>query len=360
MGLEIGRSAFNNDERVEFLRTLGGWLTSGSGTMSVNEAIRNTCEVFSREEYASFAARMDKITREFNEGVTAFHEGLRRADVGFTRQELAVIEGAEESDQLRIAIPSLVEALTMSFDARKQLKNKLFPMVIGGFMLLLLSLGVIIFMLPTVLGPVLERQPEALETFPFVIVWYWNASVFLRSNPHVPMIFIAIPIGIFLARNTAFFRPRIENMLMSMNASRRLIVAYNAVLIVYFMPTLVRAGIPLPQVLNILSNSVENLQIQSQLKAAAKNHEDGISLGEALAGLPLRTAFRSSVEAGEKTGAIADRVEELKLPFSSEYTRVMGKAISAMKMIIMIILLPFFIMSMYTSLVAPIFALMEF
>lgn len=360
MGLEIGRAGFTNDERIEFLRTLGGWLTSGNGTMSVNEAIRNTCEVFAREEYQCFAPRMERIIREFNDGVTPFHEGLRNADIGFTRQELAVLEGAEESDQLRIAVPSLVEALGMSFEARKQLKNKMFPMIIGGFMLILLSFGVIIFMLPTVLGPVLERKPDALAKFPFVIVWYWNTSVFLRANPHVPIIAIAIPIGIFLARNTELLRPRIERFLMSVNATRRLIVSYNAVLIVYFMPTLVRSGMPLPQVLMILSNSVENLGISAQLKAAAKSHEDGTSLGEALAGLPLRTAFRSSVEAGEKTGAIADRVEELKLPFSSEYTRVMGKAIGAIKMIIMTLLLPFFIMSMYTSLVSPIFALMEF
>ena len=154
MGLEIGRAGFTNDERIEFLRTLGGWLTSGNGTMSVNEAIRNTCEVFAREEYQCFAPRMERIIREFNDGVTPFHEGLRNADIGFTRQELAVLEGAEESDQLRIAVPSLVEALGMSFEARKQLKNKMFPMIIGGFMLILLSFGVIIFMLPTVLGPV--------------------------------------------------------------------------------------------------------------------------------------------------------------------------------------------------------------
>lgn len=360
MGLEFGRGPLNNEERIEYLRTLAGWLTSGGGTMSVNEAIRNTCEVFSREEYKFFSPKMDRIMRDFNDGITPFHEGLKRAELGFTRQELAVLEGAEETNQLRIAVPSLVEALSMSLAARKQLKSKLFPMIMGGFMLLLLSLGVIIFMLPTVLGPVLERQPDALEKFPFVIVWYWNSSVFLRANPHVPILFVAVPIGLFLARNTDFLRPKFENILMSMSASRRLIVAYNAVLIVYFMPTLVRAGIPLPQVLSILSNSVENLTLQAMLKRAGKNHEDGMSLGEALAGLPLRSAFRSAVEAGEKTGAIADRVEELKEPFASEYTRVMGKAISAVKLIIMALLLPFFIMSMYTSLVAPIFALMEF
>ncbi len=215
-------------------------------------------------------------------------------------------------------------------------------------------------MLPTVLGPVLERKPDALQSFPFVIVWYWNSSLFLRAYPHVPIIAIAIPIGIFLARNTEYLRPKIENVLMKINATRRLIIAYNAVLIVYFMPTLVRSGMPLPQVLRVLSDSVENLQIAAQLKAAAKQHEDGASLADSLKGLPLRAAFRSSVEAGEKTGAIADRVEELKLPFSTEYMRVMGKAIGAVKMIIMVILLPFFIMSMYTSLVSPIFALMEF
>ncbi|MFT7432791.1 MAG: type II secretory pathway component PulF [Alphaproteobacteria bacterium] len=360
MGLEFGVVELGLTERIEFFRTLSSWLTSGGGSFPVNEAIANTCDVFARDEYKSLRGKMERVVRDYNSGQVLFCEALKQTSLGFSDQELAIIKAAEESNQLRLAIPSLVEALMMRQSATKLLKGKMMMPIVGGFMLILMSLGVMVFMLPVVMEPVLQRDDSVIHSFPFIIKYYWYGSVWLRANYWLTAAVAAAPVVIFFARNTELVSPYIERALMGMGPMRRIILAYNAVLVVYFMPALVRSNMPLPSVLNTLSVSLNNTLVCTALKKAAYDHDHGTKLGDALASLPFRGSFRSAVEAGEKTGKIADRVEDLKVPYASEFERITKKATAILMLIVMAGLLPFFIISMYTSLVAPMIALMEY
>ena len=358
--IEVGVSSLALEDRIDFFRTLSSWLTSGEGAFPVAEAISNTCEAFSRDEYRTLRGRMERIIRDYRSGQVAFYQALRESKLGFTDQELSIIQAAEQSNQLRTAVPSLVDALMMRNDSTKALKKKLAMPLIGGFMLILMSLGVMIFMLPIVMGPVLDRNPESIADFPMIIRGYWGASVWLRANYYLTAFLASLPIWIFLFRNTSFLAPTIERTLMGITPTRRIILSFNAVMVVYFMPALVRSNMPVPQVLYTLAKSLNCTEIVNAMKRAAHEHEQGMKLGDALATLPLRGSFRTAVEAGEKTGKIADRVEDLKIPYASEFERIVRKAVAVLMIVVMAGLLPFFIISMYTSLVAPMIALMEY
>jgi len=360
MGLEIGITSLPLGERIEFFRTLSSWLTSGGGRMPVNEAIRNTCEAFSRDEYKTLAHRMGRIVSEYDSGQTMFVEALRQANIGFTDQELSVLDAAERANQLRVAIPELVEALEMRLKSTRALYRQLAMPVVGGFMLIVMSLGVAMFMLPMVLGPVIDRKPDALKAFPAIVKGYWFFSVWMQSYWVIPLIVLAIPPVLFLLRNTKMMKPLVEGIIWRLTPLRRISVAFNGVLVVYFMPALVRSGMPTHDVLRAVARSLENQRIASNFRIAANEHEAGMRVGDALARVPLKGSFRSAVEAGEKTGQIAERIEDLKTPYAAEYERIMRRAVGTLMLIVMAGLLPLFIISMYTSLVAPIFALMEF
>ena len=360
MGLEFGITELGLTERIEFFRTLSSWLTSGGGAFPVNEAIANTCDVYSRDEYKSLRAKMERVVRDYNSGQVLFSDALKGTGLGFTEQEISIIRAAEQSNQLRVAVPSLVEALTMRQNSTKALKGKMMMPVVGGFMLILMSLGVMIFMLPVVMEPVLQRDDSVIDKFPLIIRFYWFGSVWLRANYIIPILFALAPIIIFFTRNTRVVSQYIERTLMGITPIRRIILSYNAVMVVYFMPALVRASMPLPAVLNTLALSLNNTMVCTALKRAAYEHDHGSKLGDALAALPFRGSFRSAVEAGEKTGKIAERVEDLKVPYASEFERITKKATSLLMLVVMAGLLPFFIISMYTRLVAPMIALMEY
>lgn len=359
MAIEIV-SRLNLADRIEFMRTLASWLTSGGGRMPVNEAIRNTCEAFSRDDYRAYATRMTRITSEYDTGQVTFARALKVADVGFNEQELQVISAAERSNQLRAAIPDMVDALEMQLNAKRTLVRRMSMPVIGGFMLIVMSLGVAKFMLPLVLGPVLQRKPDALAKFPSIIRGYWYFSVWMQDHWLIPLVVVCAPVALFIFRNTPFLKPIFERIVMSIGPLQRLSMAYNGVLVVYYMPALVKSGMPMHEVFRTVANALSNQTIAGAFRIAANEHEAGMRAGDSLAKVPLRSSFRSAVDAGERTGAIAERIEDLKAPYAAEYDRIIRRSVGTLMVVVMAGLLPFFIMSMYTSLVAPIFALMEF
>jgi|TARA_Y100001960_G_scaffold172578_1_gene180880 type II secretory pathway component PulF len=360
MGIEIGKTGFTFQDRVDFLRTLSSWLTSGGGSMSIADCIKNTCDAFSYDEFKTLAPRMTKIVEDYRSGQVRFAEALHKANVGFTRQEITVILTAEESNQLRQAVQSMVDAMKMQQEAKRQLAGSLRGPMISGIMLIFMTLGVAYFMLPIVLGPTIEKDADVLFKFPFIIRYFWYFSAWLNENPAAPFIIFATPLTYFLLHITGPAKKTTEKVLMSWSASRRIIIAYNGLLLVYFMPALVRSGMPVYNVLKALSDMINNSEIKTSLMIAANDNEAGVPLSECISKLPMRVSFKNAVSAGEKTGAIAERIEDLKTPYTSEYERLVTRFVGTIKFMVMVVLLPMFIMSMYTSLVAPIFALLEF
>lgn len=360
MGIEIGKAVFSFQDKIDFLRTLASWLNSGGGSMSIADSIKNTCDSFSSDEFKLLAPKMTKIVEDYKSGQTRFADALHKANIGFTRQEVTVLLTAEESNQLRNVVQSMVDAMKMQAEAKRQLSGSLRGPIISGIMLIFMTLGVAYFMLPIVLGPTVEKDPTVLADFPFIIRWFWYFSEWLNANPYAPLMMAAVPTVYAILQIAGPAKRPTEKFFMSWTATRRIIIAYNGLLLVYFMPALVRSGMPLYGVLKALADMINNNEIKQSLLIAAQDNEAGIPLTECISKVPLRVSFKNAVSAGEKTGAVAERVEDLKVPYTAEYERLVIAFVGTIKFLVMVILLPMFIISMYTSLVAPIFALLEF
>jgi type II secretory pathway component PulF len=360
MGIEVGKLKFTFQDKIDFLRTFSSWLSSGGGSMSIADCIKNTCDSFSTDEFRLMAPAMKKIFEDYRMGTARFSEGLRNANIGFTQQEIVVLLTAEESNQLRKVVESMVDAMKMQQEAKKQLSGSLRGPMISGIMLIMMTLGVAYFMLPIVLGPTVEKDPTVLQDFPAIITYFWYFSEFLNANPLTPFFIFMAPFIYFILHLAGPAKRPTEKFLMWWGVTRKIIVAYNGLLLVYFMPALVRSGMPLYNVLKALAEMINNTEIKYALLIAAKDNEAGVPLSECMSKLPLRVSFKNAVAAGEKTGAIAERIEDLKVPYTAEYERLVTGFVATIKFLVMAILLPMFIISMYTSLVAPIFALLEF
>jgi type II secretory pathway component PulF len=163
-----------------------------------------------------------------------------------------------------------------------------------------------------------------------------------------------------MCRNTALLRPVIQRIIMGWSVTRKLVLGFNSVIVVYFMPALVRSGLPTYRVLQYVADCIKNPTLSNAFRIASQEHEEGIRMSQALENIPFRASFVNAISAGESTGAIADRVEDLQEPYSIDLERNIRGVVSTLKFIVMGILLPFFIVSTYTALVGPIFALMEY
>jgi type II secretory pathway component PulF len=360
MGIQIGKAGLSTADRVDFFRTLSEWLSSGGGQMSLAEAVRNTTSGFSQEEYAALAPQMEVIAQDVSSGQVAFFEALSNSGLGFRPQEIAVVEAAEKSSQLRQTLPSLVAALETEQSGRRDLWSKLSGPLVIGIMLIGLTIGVLVVLLPLVVQPVIERNAEALDRFPIILLWLWYASVFLRENYIMFLTALAAFVVLFLCRNTPMFRPFWLRFLLRWNVTRKLILGFNSMIVVYYLPALLRSGMPSYQALDILAGCVTNPVIAGILLAASDDHRGGLRLSQATVDLPFKASFFNALEAGEATGAIADRVQDLQSPYRYDLERYIKQVGSTIKFLVMAVLLPLFIVSAYGSFVGPIFALMEY
>ena len=360
MGIQFGKTSLTVSDRIDFFKTLSGWLNSGAGRMSVGEAVANTTHGFSQEEYAPLAPQMHHIEREVAQGQTSLYQALAAANIGFRMQELAIIEAAEKGNQLRQALPSLVMAMEVETSGRRDLMMKMMGPAIIGVMLIMLSFGVLVFMLPMVIQPVLDRNPEALFSFPFILRWFWYVSVWLRTYPFIPIGLVSGLVGFLALRNLPGLQPYWLRFTMWWNVTRKLIIGFNAMVIVFFLPALLRSGMPGYQALEQLAFCIKNPLLRSILLAAAEDHRNGLRMSQAVENMPFKASFFNAIVAGEATGAIADRVEDLQQPYRIELERYIRQVANTLKFLVMAVLLPLFIVSTYTSLVGPIFALMEY
>lgn len=360
MGIQIGKSSLNTSDRIDFFKTLAGWLNAGGGQMSLAEAVRNTTNAFSIEEYATLAPNMDMIQHEVVSGQTPFYQSLANSGLGFRVQELAIVEAAEKSSQLRQAIPSLVAAMEVQANGKRELVSKLMGPLAIGVLLIAMTFAVLIFMLPMVIQPVIDKNPKSVEAFPAILRYFWYVSVWLRGNPFIPSTVVAVVFVAFMCRNLSFLRPHWLRFTLNFGLTRKMIIGFNSMVTVYFLPALVRSGMPTYQALEQLSNCVSHPVISSLLLVASEEHRGGLRMAQAVGVLPFKASFQNAIEAGEATGKIAERVEDLQTPYRLELERYIRQVTASVKMIVMLVLLPLFIVSTYTSLVGPIFALMEY
>jgi type II secretory pathway component PulF len=360
MGIQFGKASLSSADRVDFFKTLSGWLNSGGGQMSLAEGVRNTTNAFSIEEYATLAPQMIQIQEDVTSGQTPFYMALTNSGLGFKEQELAIIEAAEKSSQLRQAMPSLVSAMEVQASGRRELVSKLTGPMIIGVLLIIMTFGILLFMLPLVIQPVIDKNPKSVNSFPAILQYFWYTSVWLRANPWPPSIFVVSMIILFLCRNLGPLQPYWLKFTLSWNVTRKMILGFNSMVVVYFLPALVRSGMPTYQVLEQLAGCVSHPVIASLLLVAAEEHKGGLRMAQAVSILPFKASFQNAIEAGEATGKIAERVEDLQMPYKLELERHIRQVTATIKFIVMTVLLPLFIISTYTSLVGPIFALMEY
>src|SRR5690606_10019339 len=140
---------------------------------------------------------------------------------------------------------------------------------------------------------VIQRNPDALAKFPLVVQMFWAFSQWLQDAWPIVIALFSIPPILFFARNTKFDKGIVEKLMWSFAPTKRISLAFNGVMVVYYMPALVRSGLPMHDVLRFIAGSIENSLISSAFRVAANEHEAGVRLSDALSRVPLRGSFRS-------------------------------------------------------------------
>jgi len=123
--------------------------------------------------------------------------------------------------------------------------------------------------------------------------------------------------------------------------------------------TMVQAGLPILQCLNILIQQSDNITLKETLKKVAGNLEKGLSLAESIRNFPgvFPQIFISMVEAGEIGGSLDNVLERLAFNFEKEHD-IKEKVKSAMTYPAVVILVAVVVMAALLIFVIPSFVAM--
>lgn len=125
------------------------------------------------------------------------------------------------------------------------------------------------------------------------------------------------------------------------------------------LASLVRSGVPILEVLSIVSQTVGNLVMENAIKAAAQDIEQGESISSALAKHPVfPTMIIRMITAGEQTGKIDNMLERIS-DFLDEEVETVLSGLTSLIEPILIVFLGVVVGGMVICMFLPIFKMSE-
>jgi len=258
----------------------------------------------------------DKIMRDTLRDLCArvesgdsFSEALQRHPKAFSRLYVSMVAAGERSGLLAEILDRLATYLETSSRMRAKVKAAmLYPAVVTAVMI-----GITILLLVKVVPVFAEIFASFKATLPAPTLWLIKTSNLVRTN-----LLMCLLVGGGIAYGwVSFVKTPVGRLVWDSQRLRLPIIGHilHKICLARFARTfasLIRSGVPILEVLHIVSRTVENVVIEKAVAAAAADIEGGAGISAALARHPVfPDMIVRMVSAGEETGKIDDMLERI-------------------------------------------------
>ena len=243
------------------------------------------------------------------EGGDSFSDALQKHPKVFNRLYFSMVGAGEKGGLLAEILSRLATYLENTARLRKKVKSSLmYPVAVT-----IVAVGITIFLL-TVVVPVFADVFSGMGgKLPTPTQYLINVSNFMKSN----IIFILLGMGgivggwfyyIGTKPGRAFWdAKRIKLPIFGIIAHKICLARFSRT-----MASLVRSGVPILEVLQIVQNTVGNVVMENALKTAAVDIERGEGISSALSKHPVfPVMIIRMLTAGEQTGKIDNMLERV-------------------------------------------------
>ncbi len=326
--LQTLRSAKNREQVGEFARQLAMLVRVG---VTVIEAL----DVLVEQATGKFGTIVRDVRERTASGIP-LSEALEHHPQWFDQVFCSAVKVGQVSGQLDVALLALASFIRES----QQLRNRLTAALTYPAMLLVLSVGVIIFLMSYVIPQllhVLESSgrplPEAtafLKSISDVIVGYWpwliggvatiftGAALFLRWSPgrswwHSTQMKLPV-IG-----------PLIQKALIAEFAQK--------------MSLLLRTGVPAVEAVDLLIVSTRHDSLRNDLVTVSEVAKRGGSMSDGLQNARVfPPTVRYLLNVGQETGELANMLQELEQSYATEVKLAIGRVASVLEPALIVIM----------------------
>lgn len=349
--LDFGAKKVTPRMLENFTRLLSSLLAAG---VPLSRALVILCK-----EAASPAAgaKWKEVHGAVIDGVSLADAMARLPDT-FPRVYVAMVEAGEQGGFLDVVLSQIAD-----FQAReKELKSKVMSAMLYPLILLVLALGVLVFLMVFFI-PRFQKMFEGfgakLPVLTQVIIGISHAMI------HYGLWVVAgIALAIWLFRSWAISekgRRTWEGVILRLPIIGPLIAQFAMARFCRMLGTLLGAGVPLVQGLNVARKSIGNQILVDAVSNAIDRVKEGGQLGKSLA--ECRNLFSSSVlemiSVGEESGRLDQELIRIAAVTEADLDRELKTAVAFAEPL-MLFFIAGFIGTIFIGMVLPIFSLNEY
>ena len=281
-------------EKIIFTRNLKIMISAGVG-------LPQTLNTLARQsKNKKFEKVLLKIRDDVLEG-KSFSDGIRKHQNIFSSLYFYLIKIGEESGTLTKSLENLTSQMEKDYELKSNIKSALmYPTVIITAMI-----GIAILMLLVVVPKLAETFTQMGIRLPFTTRLIMGISLFLQDKWY--LVILVILIFVFLAG--AMFKTKkgkkaIDYLFLRLPIFSPLIKNSNSAYTARTLATLIDAGLPILQSLNVLSSSLGNFYFKKSIIEAGQKVKQGLNLTQSLESFSnlYSPMVLEMMKVGEETG----------------------------------------------------------
>lgn len=341
---------FKMVEKITFARNLGSMLEAGL-------ALSRSLEVIARQTKNTGTK---KIIIEINEKIktgTAFSVALEAYPKVFNSLFVSMTRAGEESGNLADAFKNIAGQLEKNYLLKKKVKGAMvYPGVIIGAMSLV-GFFMLTYIVPTLSKTFKELNVELPQTTQFII----GLSDFFQENTLAFFgIVLALLVGLWLLVKSSFGKKALDIIVVKAPLVGILTKEINSARTARTLSSLLKAGVPYLQAVQITKGVVSNHIYKNILEKAEKRVETGDKVSQVFSeNEKFYPAFVGEMVAvGEETGELSEMLLKVAEFYENEVdqkTKNMSTIIEPVLMLVVGAAVGFFAISM----ISPMYSLVE-
>lgn len=328
----INLSNFNKvraKDRVIFTRQLATLVKAG---LPITQALDTAVEQVNSPKFKQILVRIKASI----EGGSSLADAFAQYPDVFNHTYVSLVAAGEASGTL----DTTLERLANTQEKELSMLSKIRGAMIYPVLILCVIVGVLIFMLVSVLPQVGNLYKDLGKTLPFLTRILISVTNFITSFWYIVIIMLVAAIfGIRAYIRTPQGRRNFDLFKLNMPAFS---VLFRKVYMARFtrtMGSLVSSGVPILEALHIVSEAVGNVVIRDIIVEAANGVKGGKALSEMLVGRDyVLSLVPQMIKIGEDSGTLSDMLDKVATFYEEEVDQTIKNLSTVIEPVLMIVL----------------------
>ncbi len=347
--LAIFKGRVTIDDQIFVFRYLALMLRIGTNLL---QAINILIEDFDKPSVKSFLLE----TRSNLERGMPFHATFAKYPKIFSSVHINLIKAGEVSGNLQSVCENITASLIKEKAIRDQIKNALiYPALLLGISVFIL-IFLVTFALPKIANVFLDSgfEPPVFSKIVFTIglfmgkIWFWIFAGLI----------IVFALLFYAYRTSLFFRKLVWSILTDIPIVSEIIKKRSLQRFSATFASLIKAGIPITESLEITADATGNIELKSALlRISREGISKGLALGEAFKREPFFPKMVVNLVAiAEKAGHVENILETLSEFYTGEIDNSIKRLVSLLEPLLLLII-GFVIGTIALAIIVPIYQL---